>query len=55
MNCLKIINIILELKNEGIQDGFIVKDKSTGLKLFSKASKTFGYDTNSIDPRELFV
>ena len=48
-------NIILEVKNVGIQDGFIVKDKSTGLKLFTKTSKTFGYDTNSIDPRELFV
>ena len=48
-------NIILEEKTEGKQDGFIIKDKSTGLKLFTKVSKIFGDDTKSIDPRELFA
>jgi hypothetical protein len=47
-------NIVLELKQGGINDGFIVKDKYTGLKLFAKTSKVFGDDIGSIDPRELF-
>ena len=49
-------NIVVEQKQDGIQDGFIIKDKYTGLKLFVKTSRVFGYDDiESIDPRELFA
>jgi len=48
-------NISIEEKEEGKQNGFIIKDDKTGLKLFTKESKVFGNDINSIDPRELFA
>ena len=48
-------NIFVEQKQDGKQDGFIIKDKYTGLKLFTKTSKVFGDDIKSIDPRELFA
>ena len=43
--------IILEEKKLGIQDGFIINDKKTELKLFVKKSKIFQDETVSIDPR----
>jgi hypothetical protein len=46
-------NFIIEEKKEGKQDGFIINDKQTGLKLFIKTTKILADD--SIDPRELFV
>jgi hypothetical protein len=48
-------NIELEIKVIGKQDGFIIKDKATGLRLFTKISRIFSHNEKSIDPRELFA
>jgi len=39
----------------GQQDGFIIKEINTGLKLFTKTSRVNQFNKNYLDPRELYV